>query len=143
MSRPFRSCGFIIFRRVLPNVEYLLMQASYGQHSWTPPKGFVDPGENDMQTAYRETREEAGLSKEDLKVYEDCKLELKYEVGGKMKTVIYWLAELLDKSKDVQMSREHQDYKWLRLAEACELSGFKDMQAALRSCDDYISKSVL
>lgn len=40
-----RACGFIVFRRlascVLPpdNIEYLLLQTSYGEHHWTPPKG--------------------------------------------------------------------------------------------------------
>ena len=36
-----RAAGFIIYRRVPPKniTEYLLMQTSYGQHHWTPPKG--------------------------------------------------------------------------------------------------------
>ena len=38
-----RAAGFVLFRRN-PSVEYLLMQTSYGQHHWTPPKGHVDPG---------------------------------------------------------------------------------------------------
>ena len=38
-----RAAGFVLFRRN-PSVEYLLMQTSYGQHHWSPPKGHVDPG---------------------------------------------------------------------------------------------------
>lgn len=40
-----RACGFIIFRRLAScvpppdNIEYLLLQTSYGEHHWTPPKG--------------------------------------------------------------------------------------------------------
>jgi len=37
------ASGFIIFRRA-PTIEFLLMQTSYGEHHWTPPKGHVDPG---------------------------------------------------------------------------------------------------
>ena len=34
------AAGFIIFRRAEPNpIEYLLLQTSYGQRHWTPPKG--------------------------------------------------------------------------------------------------------
>ena len=53
-----RSSGLIIFRRVLTDnpVEYLLLQASYGTNHWTPPKGHVESGESDTETAYRETR---------------------------------------------------------------------------------------
>jgi bis(5'-nucleosidyl)-tetraphosphatase len=42
-SELVRAAGFVLFRR-LPSVEFLLMQTSYGQHHWTPPKGHVDPG---------------------------------------------------------------------------------------------------
>lgn len=39
-----RACGFIVFRRLAAcapadNIEYLLLQTSYGKHHWTPPKG--------------------------------------------------------------------------------------------------------
>ncbi|XP_026667435.1 bis(5'-nucleosyl)-tetraphosphatase [asymmetrical] [Ceratina calcarata] len=134
-----RACGFVIFRRVQGVIEYLLMQVSYGEHHWTPPKGHVDPGESDMQTALRETEEEAGLFASDLKIY-DMKVEIKYSVKGKPKVVIYWLAELLNNDKSVQMSHEHQAFKWLPLEEACALAQYKEMQNALTNCNDYIVK---
>jgi len=34
-----RACGLIIFRRAQGTIQYLLMQTSYGEHHWTPPKG--------------------------------------------------------------------------------------------------------
>jgi len=34
-----RASGFVIFRLVCNQIEYLLLQASYGAHHWTPPKG--------------------------------------------------------------------------------------------------------
>lgn len=55
-----RAAGFVIFRRLNQQIQYLILQASYGQHHWTPPKGHVDPGEDDYTTALRETNEEAG-----------------------------------------------------------------------------------
>jgi len=34
------AAGFIIFRRFEQKpIEYLLLQTSYGEHHWTPPKG--------------------------------------------------------------------------------------------------------
>lgn len=35
------AAGFVIFRRVANDIEYLLLQTSYGQHHWTPPKGIL------------------------------------------------------------------------------------------------------
>lgn len=33
-----KAAGLVIFRRKI-QIEFLLMQASYGDHHWTPPKG--------------------------------------------------------------------------------------------------------
>jgi bis(5'-nucleosidyl)-tetraphosphatase len=39
------AAGFILFRRLeLNTIEYLLLQTSYGQHHWTPPKGKIFAG---------------------------------------------------------------------------------------------------
>ena len=106
-------------------------------------KGHVDPGESDMETALRETREEAGYSKDDLKIFDSAKQELNYTVNNKPKTVIYWLAELINKTKDVTMSNEHQDFKWLPLEEACKLSGYSDMENTLKYFDKYIADNAV
>ncbi|XP_076751016.1 purine phosphoribosyltransferase family protein Apf [Xylocopa sonorina] len=137
-----RACGFVIFRRVQTKIEYLLMQVSYGKHHWTPPKGHVDPGESDMETALRETEEEAGFSASDLKIFKDVKQELTYIVNGKPKIVIYWLAELLNNEKPVRLSDEHQAFKWLPLEEACQVAEYQEMQDALKKFHDYILKNL-
>jgi len=70
-SRPVRrAAGFIVYRR-MPNVEFLLLQASYKTHHWSPPKGHVKPRESDFETALRETFEEAGFTQEMLKIVPD------------------------------------------------------------------------
>lgn len=88
----------------------------------------------------RETREEAGFSSSDLKIFEDAKHELNYTVNGVPKMVIYWLAELLNPEKSVRLSDEHQAFQWLSLREACDLAKYMDMQNALREFDKYISE---
>ncbi|KOC68062.1 Bis(5'-nucleosyl)-tetraphosphatase [asymmetrical] [Habropoda laboriosa] len=137
-----RACGFVIFRRIQGMIEYLLMQTSYGEHHWTPPKGHVDPGESDIETALRETEEEAGLFATDLKIIEDAREELNYIVNGKPKIVIYWLAELLNSDKPVQLSHEHQAFKWLPLDKACSLAKHQNLQNVLKKFDSYISKNL-
>ncbi|XP_021466209.1 bis(5'-nucleosyl)-tetraphosphatase [asymmetrical] isoform X3 [Oncorhynchus mykiss] len=139
-----RACGFIVFRRLaqsspLPdNIEYLLLQTSYGKHHWTPPKGHVDPGEDDLTTALRETQEEAGLREEHLQVVDGFLQELCYEVRGRPKTVLYWLAELRDPKMAVTLSKEHQDYRWAKLEEACSLAQHKDLQDTLRAAQQHL-----
>ncbi|KAM6979834.1 bis(5'-nucleosyl)-tetraphosphatase [asymmetrical] [Aplochiton taeniatus] len=142
-----RACGFIVFRRLaqsaspLDNIEYLLLQTSYGEHHWTPPKGHVDPGEDDLTTALRETKEEAGLGTEQLKVIDGFLSQLHYEVRGKRKEVLYWLAELRDPQTPITLSDEHKDYRWAHVEEACVLAEYKDLQDTLRSAQRYLEST--
>lgn len=96
-----------------------------------------------MITALRETREESGLKETDLKIYPDSKHVLNYEVKGKPKRVVYWLAQLINPNAKVQLSDEHQDYKWLHLDEACLHGKFEDMQNMLKQFDEYIRNNII
>lgn len=137
-----RASGLIIFRRILNRpVEYLLLQASYGTHHWTPPKGHVESGESDEETAFRETEEEAGLKTSNLNFIKGFKSQLEYIVRGRPKKVIYWLAELKDHDCRVKLSAEHQDYEWADLAKACRLVRYEDTQSALKSAEKYLKEN--
>uniref|UniRef100_A0A6M2DPM5 Bis(5'-nucleosyl)-tetraphosphatase [asymmetrical] n=1 Tax=Xenopsylla cheopis TaxID=163159 RepID=A0A6M2DPM5_XENCH len=155
-----KAAGFVIFRRIHNTIEYLLLQASYANFHWSPPKGMtfvleykikqqnfkikfighIDNNENEYDSAFRETLEETGLSKEDYRVYNDCTRTLSYEAQGKPKTVVYWLAELLEIQKKITLSNEHQAYKWLELHEATELVEYSNMKELLEYCSAYIKK---
>ncbi|KYB26853.1 bis(5'-nucleosyl)-tetraphosphatase [asymmetrical] [Tribolium castaneum] len=132
------AAGFVIYKKACDNILYLLLQTSYGEHHWTPPKGHVDPGETEMVTALRETMEESGLKQEDLKIFDDVKKILNYNVKGKPKKVIYWLAELTNPKAEVKLSEEHQDFKWLKLDDACTYAKYADLQESLQFFDNYI-----
>lgn len=143
-----RACGLIIFRRLnqgkfsartKDDIEFLLLQTSYGEHHWTPPKGHVDPGEDDLQTALRETEEEAGLEKSHFNIVEGYRKELNYVVRNKPKTVIYWLAEMKNCETEIKLSEEHQAFCWLKVEEACKLAGYQDMQEALQDAHQFVS----
>ncbi|VFV20352.1 bis(5'-nucleosyl)-tetraphosphatase [asymmetrical] [Panthera pardus] len=139
-----RACGLIIFRRRLipkvdnPAIEFLLLQASDGIHHWTPPKGHVESGENDLEAALRETQEEAGIEADQLTIIEGFRRELNYVAREKPKTVIYWLAEVKDCNVEIRLSHEHQAYRWLGLDEACQLAQFKEMKAALQEGHQFL-----
>ena len=64
--------GLVVYRLKendpLSSVEFLLLQAIDRDHHWTPPKGHLDPGEDFMTAALRETEEEAGLKENQLEI---------------------------------------------------------------------------
>lgn len=55
-----KSCGAIVFRKYHGNTELLLITHSAGGH-WSFPKGHVEAGETERQTALREVMEETHI----------------------------------------------------------------------------------
>ncbi|NKL03669.1 NUDIX domain-containing protein [Rhizobium leguminosarum] len=63
-----RSAGLLIYRRVSSDIEVLLVHpggpfwARKDEAAWTIPKGLVEPGEDELMAAIRETAEELGVA---------------------------------------------------------------------------------
>ena len=55
-----KSCGALVFRRFHGNTELLLIKHANGGH-WSFPKGHVESGETEVETALREIKEETGI----------------------------------------------------------------------------------
>ncbi|KAK3097546.1 hypothetical protein FSP39_010651 [Pinctada imbricata] len=137
------AAGLIIFRRFSDEIQYLLLQTSYGEKHWTPPKGHVDPGESERETAIRETEEEAGLNPTDYTIIDSFHKTLHYEVRGKPKRVEYWLSELKDPNVKVKLSEEHINYEWLNIHDVMTyISKYKDMQEVLSEAENHIKSNL-
>lgn len=54
-----KSCGAIVFRRDHGKLLYLVLQHTAGH--WSFPKGHIEEGETETETAQREILEESGL----------------------------------------------------------------------------------
>ena len=55
-----KSCGGLIYREHDGETQLLLLKHRCGGH-WSFPKGHMEAGETEMETALREIREETGL----------------------------------------------------------------------------------
>lgn len=56
-----KSCGVLPYRIVDGNPEFLLVFETYSK-CWSLPKGHIEAGETDIETALRELKEETGLT---------------------------------------------------------------------------------
>jgi len=137
-----KSAGAIIFRKKNKKIYYLLLHYPSGAKApkeyWDLPKGHIEKGENEIETARREVEEETGLK--DIKFVEGFKEWIKYffKFEGKniLKFVTFYLVET--KTKEVKISFEHLGYKWLPYEKALEKLTFKNAKEILKKANDYL-----
>ncbi|KAH0483106.1 MAG: hypothetical protein KVP17_004799 [Porospora cf. gigantea B] len=115
MSELPNAAGFVIYRKTEGATLFLMLRASNAKRHWTPPKGYIDPGDADaLQAAFREVMEETAIPPSSLKVQE-WQWESAYVAWRRPKLVRYYLAESLQ--SDVHISGEHMDSEWRTLAQ--------------------------
>lgn len=77
---------------------------------WEIPGGRLDPGENPFEGMKREAREEIGI---EVEVKEPISVKHFTRQDGQVVTMIIFLCKPL--SKDVKISEEHEEFKWIDL----------------------------
>jgi 8-oxo-dGTP pyrophosphatase MutT (NUDIX family) len=122
-----KSCGAIVFRKHQDKPKFLLIQHRSGH--WGFPKGHVEDGETEQQTAVREVYEETGLKIELLDGFREI---IEYSPAVNIwKTVVYFLAEALSEEV-VYILPEVVDHKWLPLPEAGAQLNYENQKELLR-----------
>ena len=86
-----KSCGAVVFTRTDKGVRYLLIANLKGIYGF--PKGHVEAGETEEQTALREIREETGLRVTLVPGFRAVDEHLIPEKQDTMKQIVYFLAE--------------------------------------------------
>ena len=106
-----KSCGVIPFRFHGAEREYLILLQT--NHSWSFPKGHMEPGETEEQTALRELFEETGLR---AKLISGKKAVLEYDIPPfTRKQVVLFPGEVRGNVSPQQT--EVLDYKWVSARE--------------------------
>jgi len=139
-----KSAGAVIFRKESDKPFFLLLHypssAKAPKDYWDFPKGHIEKGENEIETARREVEEETGLK--DIEFIEGFKETIKYffKFEGKniLKFVTFYLAET--KTKNVRVSFEHLGYEWLPYEKALKKLTYKNAKEILKKANDYLSR---
>ena len=107
-----KSCGVLPFRMENGKQEFLLVYEAFSK-CWSIPKGHIERGETDEETALRELMEETGLS---AKLDISRKASIEYPISSHArKEVAFYLGEVIGTPK--VREGEIEKFKWVPLAE--------------------------
>ncbi len=127
-----KSCGVIVYRGE-GRRQYLVLH--YEEGHWDLPKGHVEAGESETQTALRELQEETGITEVDLVFGFREAIEYFYRREGRTmhKEVVFFLART--PTETVRLSDEHIGFVWLPYAEALDRLTFKNAKELLMKAE--------
>lgn len=112
-----KSCGAVIFHDS-PDERYFLLVKNNNGRYWGFPKGHIEVGETEEQTAIREVKEETGL---DVTILDGFRKTSVYRLVGQVrKKVVIFLAKSDSQQVTIQNS-EIANYKWLKEDETCQV----------------------
>ena len=132
-----KSCGVVLFN----SDKVLLLRhssiSSRGGGHWDFPKGHIDDGETEIQTALRELEEETGIAH--ANVIDGFRETITYTFsGGKKqigKEVVFFIATT--KESKVTLSHEHIDYSWLDFDSAFSRLTYDNARQVLRNAIEF------
>lgn len=132
-----KSCGAVVFTHRNGEIRYVLAQNLEGYYGF--PKGHMEAGETETETALREIREEVGLSPRLIEGFRTCDEHPLPKKPGVMKQVVYFLAEYEDQEivfqKEELMSAPLVSYE-----EAMALFVFESSKRLLTEAHAFLNK---
>ncbi len=129
-----RSCGAVVFRFIAGGYRYLLIKNKRSAN-WGFPKGHIERGETNEQTAIREVLEETGIN---IEILPDFLIKSDYTIHDRIeKSVVIYLARTNDKQTVIQ-KEEIEDYVWLDFDKAMKTLRFANDRNVLKSAREYL-----
>jgi bis(5'-nucleosidyl)-tetraphosphatase len=133
------AAGIVVFRKTKEGPKFLVLY--HGHNYWNFAKGKIENEEKSLEAAFRETQEETGLEKKDLRLVRNFKVHERFSFrrGNQQifKIVIFYLAET--REEKIKLSSEHEGYGWFLCSEAKRILGkYKDSQRVLKQSFDFL-----
>ena len=128
-----RSCGAVVFKGEKEK-NILLIKNKRSAH-WGFPKGHIEQGETETDTAIRETKEETGL---DIEIIDGFSCKSEYTIQGKVeKAVVIFLARAVTTDVTTQ-EEEIDDYKWVDFETARKMLKFENDKNILNKAENFM-----
>ncbi len=139
------SAGAFIYKIIENKILFLLVYSKRNSE-WGFPKGHVEPGETETETAKREIKEETGIS--ELNFVKDFRCVDTYKIKGTLSTtknriidkkVIYYLARTNEDFKG-SVDDEIEQSKWLQYSEATEYLKYENQKKLLKQAYLFVKE---
>lgn len=137
-----KSAGAVIFHRIGKQIKYLILHYESGH--WDFPRGHIEHGEKELETAAREIKEETGIDKVNFipgfRYVYSWFFRKKFGKRSVLisKTAILYLAET--KANKVKISHEHIGYKWLTFGKAMEELTFDNSKKIIGKAHNFLTR---
>lgn len=136
-----KSCGVVPFREEDGEILYLVISSAVTKREhWEFPKGGVEEGEREVETALRELREETGVS--DVELLPGYREPIRYiyrrAEGLVFKQVVYFIGRVNDPHV-IPRREEVKDYRWATYDEARKLLRHGNARELLFRCHAFIT----
>lgn len=131
-----KSCGAIVIHKSGDRCKILLVRNHNGRN-YSFPKGHVEQGETEEQTAVREVKEETGL---DITIIPSFREVADYCPFGKIrKRVVFFMAQTMSDKVHIQ-KEEIDSYIWVDLNEAHNRCTYDNDLRVIRKARENINK---
>ncbi len=131
-----KSCGAVVIRFIDGNIEYLAAKSARAGH-WGFPKGHVEAGETEEQTARREVCEEVGLA---VELLDGFRVSVDYPLyEGAVKEVVFYLGLAPDQPVRVREA-EVQEARWLGYDDMMRLLTFDNSRRVLFEAKRFLDQ---
>lgn len=133
-----RSCGAVVYRRSHGNTEILLIK-HLRSGCWSFPKGHIEEGETETQTAVREIKEETNIdiSIDDPSFRETVVFSPRRDTR---KEVVYFIGRALSMDA-VPQEDEISDIRWVEIGSAASKLTYDNDRLIVNKARAYLALS--
>lgn len=132
------SCGAVIYRISGEVLEFLAVKSKTNGH-WGFPKGHVEKGETEKETAKREVIEETGLR---ITILNEFRTEVQYKLTDNiLKKVTYFIGITSDHSVSIQQE-EIEEFRWQNFKDMFDLLTFETDKNVLMKVRNFLNNLV-
>lgn len=134
-----KSYGAIVYRKYGSEVEFIAIKSKANGY-WGFPKGQMEKGENEKETARREVLEETGLN---ITLLDGFKTKIEYKLPeGRIKEVIFFTGKTSDRILNLQKDEIHE-FKWLNYNNMLNLLTYENSRKALMEVNIFLNNLIL